>query len=85
MRETEPQRPRWVWDDTASWYAPLLAAGVRVERCVDLHLCRRILRRSPLVDPALLAGPAERGLGRLGGAGAGARADPVRRRHPPAP
>ena len=22
--------PRWVWDDTARWYPPLLAAGVRV-------------------------------------------------------
>src|SRR5687768_11714312 len=24
---------RWVWDDTARWYPPLLAAGTRVERC----------------------------------------------------
>ena len=27
--------PRWVWDDTARWYTPLLAAGVRVERCTE--------------------------------------------------
>lgn len=52
-----PDRTRWVWDDTEHWYAPLLAAGVRVERCVDLRLCRRVLRRSPLVDQALLDGP----------------------------
>ncbi|WP_395640777.1 bifunctional 3'-5' exonuclease/DNA polymerase [Pseudolysinimonas sp.] len=43
-RETE--RPRWVWSDTARWYPPLLAEGVRVERCVDLRLCRAILRNA---------------------------------------
>lgn len=35
---------RWVWDDTARWYPAVLAAGGRVGRCVDLRLCRRILR-----------------------------------------
>ncbi|MBT2502061.1 bifunctional 3'-5' exonuclease/DNA polymerase [Curtobacterium sp. ISL-83] len=35
---------RWVWDDTSRWYPPVLAAGGRVTRCVDLRLCRRILR-----------------------------------------
>jgi len=49
-------RPRWVWDDTARWYAPLLAAGVRVERCHDLRLCHRVLRRAPAVDASLLDG-----------------------------
>jgi DNA polymerase-1 len=44
--EREAARPRWVWGDTARWYPPLLAAGVRVERCVDLRLCRRILRHA---------------------------------------
>ena len=31
--EREADSPRWVWDDTARWYPPLLAAGVldRVE------------------------------------------------------
>ncbi|MEV7431811.1 bifunctional 3'-5' exonuclease/DNA polymerase [Nocardioides sp. NPDC092400] len=48
--------PRWVWDDTARWYPPLLAAGVRVERCHDLRLARRVLRRAPAVDVRLLAG-----------------------------
>lgn len=43
--------PRWVWNDTARWYAPLLAAGVRVARCHDLRLCHAILRDSALVDP----------------------------------
>ena len=48
--------PRWVWDDTARWCPPLLAAGVRVARCHDLRLARRILRRAPAVDGALLDG-----------------------------
>ncbi|MGN6325934.1 bifunctional 3'-5' exonuclease/DNA polymerase [Pseudolysinimonas sp.] len=42
----EPERPRWAWGDTARWYPPLLATAVRVERCVDLRLCRRILRHA---------------------------------------
>ena len=42
--------PRWVWNDSARWYAPLLAAGVRVARCHDLRLCHAILRDSALVD-----------------------------------
>lgn len=46
VREREPQHPRWIWNDTATWYPPLLAAGVRVERCVDLRMSHRILRRS---------------------------------------
>jgi DNA polymerase I len=45
-RDGEQTRPRWVWGDTARWYPPLLAAGVRIERCVDLRLCRRILRHA---------------------------------------
>lgn len=46
VREREPQHPRWVWNDTAVWYPPLLAAGVRVERCAELRMSRRILRRA---------------------------------------
>lgn len=46
VTEREPERPRWVWNDTSRWYPPLLAAGVRVERCVDLRLCHTILRNS---------------------------------------
>lgn len=38
--------PRWVWDDTARRYPPLLTAGVRVRRSHDLRLCHAILRRS---------------------------------------
>jgi DNA polymerase-1 len=56
VREREAAAPRWVWDDTARWYPPLLAAGVRVERCHDLRLCRRLLARAPAVDPGLLRG-----------------------------
>lgn len=49
--------PRWVWDDTTRWYPALLAAGLRVRRCLDLRLVHRLLRRSPLVDQGLLTGP----------------------------
>lgn len=34
---------RWVWADTARSYPPLLATGVRVERCVDLALTESLL------------------------------------------
>ena len=56
VREREADGPRWVWDDTARWYPPLLAAGVRVARCHDLRLARRLLTRAPAVDPSLLQG-----------------------------
>ncbi|WP_110181105.1 bifunctional 3'-5' exonuclease/DNA polymerase [Nocardioides solisilvae] len=58
--------PRWVWDDTARWYPPLLAAGVRVGRCHDLRLAHRLLRRAPAADPALLDGPDRAVWDRLG-------------------
>lgn len=44
----ERERPRWVWDDTSTWYPRLLKAGVRVGRCVDLRLSHAILRNSEL-------------------------------------
>ncbi|MFT4220303.1 MAG: bifunctional 3'-5' exonuclease/DNA polymerase [Microbacterium sp.] len=44
--------PRWVWNDTPAWYAPLLAAGVRVSRCHDLRLSHAILRDSELAPHA---------------------------------
>jgi DNA polymerase-1 len=57
----EPERPRWVWSDTARWYPPLLAAGVRVERCVDLRLCHAILRNAAAAaSSALAAAPPDR-------------------------
>ena len=56
VRERETERPRWVWDDTARWYPPLLAAGVRVERAHDLRLCHHLLRRAPAVDASPLGG-----------------------------
>lgn len=37
-------RPRWVWENTATTYPTLLAAGVRVARCHDLSLTEAILR-----------------------------------------
>jgi len=47
VRERESaSSPRWVWDDTARRYPPLLAAGVRVERCHDLRLAHTILRHA---------------------------------------
>ncbi|WP_285116777.1 bifunctional 3'-5' exonuclease/DNA polymerase [Leifsonia sp. fls2-241-R2A-40a] len=53
--ERATDRPRWVWDDTRAWYPALLAAGVRVERCVDLRLCHAILRNSTLSAGSALA------------------------------
>ncbi|MGY1739482.1 MULTISPECIES: bifunctional 3'-5' exonuclease/DNA polymerase [unclassified Blastococcus] len=61
---------RWVWDDTTRWYPGLLAAGVRVERCTDLRLTHAVLRRSPFVDQALLAGPDTAGWDALAPVGA---------------
>src|SRR5690606_27832066 len=51
----EPERPRWVWSDSSRWYPPLLAAGVRVERCLDLRLCRTILRNAVATRGSALA------------------------------
>ncbi len=62
----EADQPRWVWDDTARWYPPLLAAGVRVARCHDLRLARRLLRRAPAVDGRLLDGEQSEHWDRLG-------------------
>jgi DNA polymerase-1 len=56
VAERELGSVRWVWDDTTRWYPALLQAGVRVERCTDLRLAHAVLRRSPFVDQALLAG-----------------------------
>lgn len=55
VAEREEDRPRWVWDDTSRRYPPLLAAGVRVERCHDLRLCHAILRRSVYSQSSELA------------------------------
>lgn len=43
-RREDSDPPRWVWPDTAVLYPVLLRAGVRVARCADLRLSRRILR-----------------------------------------
>ena len=51
----EPERPRWVWNDTSRWYPPLLAAGVRVERGVDLRLGHAILRNAVASATSALA------------------------------
>src|SRR5690606_15792897 len=51
----EADRPRWVWDDTARRYPPLLAAGVHVERCWDLRLCHAILRNAAATSSSALA------------------------------
>lgn len=55
VAQVEARHPRWVWDDTARWYPPLLTAGVRVARCVDLRLCHVILRGSSLCAGSPLA------------------------------
>jgi DNA polymerase-1 len=51
----EASEPRWVWADTGTWYPRLLAAGVRVGRCVDLRLSHAILRNSVLTAASELA------------------------------
>ena len=56
VRERERTPVRWVWDDATRWYPALLDAGVRVERCTDLRLTHAVLRRTPFVDQAVLAG-----------------------------
>ena len=55
VRRREPERPRWVWDDTSRWYPKLLDHGVQVERCHDLRLCHTILRNSVLTADSRLA------------------------------
>ncbi|WP_354566707.1 bifunctional 3'-5' exonuclease/DNA polymerase [Glaciihabitans sp. UYNi722] len=55
VAELEPEHPRWVWDDTSRWYPVLLAARIRVERCVDLRLSHAILRNSALTAGSRLA------------------------------
>ena len=66
VAEREVDRPRWVWDDTARWYPSLLAVGVRVERCHDLRLGHRLLRRAPAVEGELLDGDESEHWDRLG-------------------
>lgn len=60
-----PERPRWVWPSHQDLYTDLLAAGVSVERCIDLSLTESILLgheghwgapRSPAAAWARLAG-----------------------------
>ncbi|GAA4155854.1 bifunctional 3'-5' exonuclease/DNA polymerase [Gryllotalpicola daejeonensis] len=55
VRAREGEHPRWVWSSTSRWYPALLAAGVRVQRCVDLALAHRILRASLLTADSDLA------------------------------
>ncbi|WP_311197773.1 hypothetical protein [Ornithinimicrobium sp. INDO-MA30-4] len=54
-----PADLRWVWADTTRWYPTLLAAGLRIERCRDLRLTRRIIRGSSLTADSHLAGRGE--------------------------
>ncbi|HEV7707351.1 MAG TPA: bifunctional 3'-5' exonuclease/DNA polymerase [Asanoa sp.] len=37
------RKPRWIWPSTMAVYPPLLAAGVRVERCHDVELTEALL------------------------------------------
>lgn len=54
-RAREAEHPRWVWADTRRWYPGLLAAGVRIERCVDLRMCRLLLRNAAAASGTELA------------------------------
>ncbi|PRI10250.1 bifunctional 3'-5' exonuclease/DNA polymerase [Leucobacter massiliensis] len=84
-------RPRWVWSDTAAWYPPLLAAGVRVARAHELRLSHAILVRSALVpEPAALRAAVEWDAAQADTDPASAAAtlfevDPAASRHPSAP
>ncbi|MFI2185755.1 bifunctional 3'-5' exonuclease/DNA polymerase [Streptomyces sioyaensis] len=40
---SRPEVERWVWRSTAEIYRPLLAAGVRVERCYDVEAAEALL------------------------------------------
>ncbi|KUL55267.1 3'-5' exonuclease [Streptomyces sp. NRRL F-4489] len=40
---SRPEAERWVWRSTAGIYGPLLAAGVRVERCYDVEAAEALL------------------------------------------
>lgn len=51
----EAGHPRWVLDEVALRYPPLLAAGVRLDRCHDLRLCHAILRSSAACAASALA------------------------------
>ena len=42
---------RSLTDGETILHPPLLAAGIRVERCHDLRLGHHLLRRAPAVDP----------------------------------
>jgi DNA polymerase-1 len=61
VRDRETGRPRWVWSDSVRWYPRLLSAGVRVDRCVDLRLCRAILRNAASASGSELARSARDG------------------------
>ena len=52
VRHYEQRRVRWAWESARSTYAPLLAAGITVERCHDLDLVRGILRFAESVPPS---------------------------------
>ncbi len=60
VHERESEHPRWVWSDTSRWYPALLAGGVRIDRCVDLRLCHRIIRMAAATALSEIA-RAERG------------------------
>ena len=55
VTKLESRHPRWVWDDTTTWYPPLLRTGVRVRRSHDLRLCHAILRNSLLTASSTIA------------------------------
>ncbi|MCC3294022.1 bifunctional 3'-5' exonuclease/DNA polymerase [Arthrobacter sp. zg-Y411] len=51
VRHYEQRPVRWVWESARRTYAPLLAAGITVERCHDLDLVRGILRFAESAPP----------------------------------
>ncbi len=58
VRAAEQGHPRWAWRSSRDWYPPLLAEGVRIERCRDLALCGVIVRGSATTESTPLHGTA---------------------------
>lgn len=56
LRRRDAAHPRWVFDDVRRWYPAIVRAGVRLERCHDLRLCRTILAGSELTAGSAISG-----------------------------
>ncbi|MCC3763152.1 bifunctional 3'-5' exonuclease/DNA polymerase [Glycomyces sp. TRM65418] len=60
-----PESPRWVVAEVSRDYPPLLAAGVRLDRCRDLRLAERILSRVEGHEPPAVVAESDPDAGTL--------------------